>query len=320
MNREEQRQLLAEQTALRRFIAEIPATDVLDRDSFEARLRSVQQRLAEVQVDTRAPARARLTFRGRPVIGSHGIFAEFGMSATKAFTDAVAMVAAGFGRELAGTEPIPDRDQCQLLITSTAVGSFGFELEEHLEQPLLLDDESVVAQALTQTQELLAATTGSDDELTEAVAGIDPRVVSALRGFLEKLADNDAVCAMEYGDRRLGFRDVAQVRRGAERLAAGNRHEESTRFKGAFQGVLPKRRTFEFKRSGDDVVIVGKIGSDIANPDVLNRHLHECTEIEVVATRLGNGHPRYVLNQEPEWTGRADSGAGEQALWPTGGA
>lgn len=302
MNREEQRQLLAEQTTLRKLIDEIPADDVLDRASFEARLQSVEQRLAQVQADTRAPVRARLTFRGRPVIGTHGIFAEFGLSATTAFTDAVALVAAGFGRELAGTGPIPDRNQCQLLITGTALGSFGFELEEHRDQPLLLEDESIVAQALAQTQELLAATMGSDDDLTEAVAGTDPRVVNAIRGFMEKLADNEAVCAMEYRDRRLAFGDVEQVRRGLERLATENVYTEPKRFRGEFQGVLPKRRTFEFKLSAEDRVIVGKIGSSIANPDMLNRHLYKAIDIEVVATRLGSGRPRYVLNQEPNWS------------------
>ncbi len=32
--------------------------------------------------------------------------------------------------------PIPNRDQNQLLITNTAVGSFGFELEEYCAEQL----------------------------------------------------------------------------------------------------------------------------------------------------------------------------------------
>lgn len=301
MNRDEYRQLLAERGSLLRIVEDIPADAVLDRGSFDARLREVTQQLAVVEADTRAPARARLTFRGRPVVGSHGIFAKFGMEATRAFTDAVSMMAAALARPLASTGPIPNRDQNQLLITSTAVGSFGFEMEEHREGQLLLDDESAVAEALEQTQRLLEGTVGTDDELTDAAAGINPRVIIAFKGFLDVLATNEALCALEYGDRKFAFRDVGQVRCGSERLAQENLHEEQHDFTGEFQGILPKRRTFEFKLA-DDTVISGKIGQQIDDPDALNQHLHKSTHIIVAATRLGNGQPRYVLNQQPVWS------------------
>jgi hypothetical protein len=189
MNRDEHRLLVSERDSLRRILEGIPEEDVLDRGSFEARLHEVERDLTSIAADTRTPARARLTFRGRPVIGSHGIFAEFGMTATKAFTDVVSRLAAG---PLAPTGPIPDRDQNQLLITSTAIGSFGFELEEYREEPLLLADESAVAQALERTQQLLEGTAGSDDDLADAAAGVDPRAIAALRGFLDTLAKHEA--------------------------------------------------------------------------------------------------------------------------------
>jgi hypothetical protein len=301
MNRDEYRQLLAERSSLQSMLAGIPVDAVLDRGSIEARLHEVVRQITAVEADTRAPARARLTFRGRPVVGSHGIFAEFGMAAVKAFTDAVSMMAAALARPLAPTGPIPNRDQNQLLITSTAVGSFGFEIEEHREGQLLLDDESAVAEALAQTQRLLEGTVGTDDELTDAAAGVDPRVIVALEGFLNTLATSEAVCALEYGDRKFSFQDVGEIRSGAKRLAQDNLHEEEESFDGEFQGILPKRRTFEFKLAGEDTVIAGKIGSNIADPDALNRHLHRKTRITVGATRVGKGRPRYVLNQEPVW-------------------
>ena len=45
--------------------------------------------------------RQSLTFNGLPVIGSHGIFADFGMKAVSSFTDAVATVAASLSAPLA---------------------------------------------------------------------------------------------------------------------------------------------------------------------------------------------------------------------------
>ncbi len=301
MNRDENAQLLAEQSTLRQLLDETPQEDVLERQSLEARLRSVEQRLAALEADTRLPARVKLTFRGKPVVDSHGIFAEFATAATKAFTDTVVMLAAGMSGPLAGVGRIPNREHNQLLITSTAVGSFGFELEEYREQTPLLEEESVVALALAQTQALLAGTAGSDDELTEVVAGADPRVINAARSFLETMASNEAVCTLDYGGHRFAFHDVAEVKRGVERLSQENVHEETQRLTGEFQGVLPKRRTFEFKLADEDRVIIGKVGAGIENPDVLNRHLHQTTTIELVATRLGRGRPKYVLKTEPQW-------------------
>ena len=301
MTRDEYRHLLAQRSSLQRMLVGIPAGDVLDRGSVEARLLEVQQQLDAVPPDTRAPARARLTFRGRPVVGSHGIFAEFGLAATRAFTEAVTTMAASLARPLASSGPIPDRDQNQLLITSTAMGSFGFELEEYRDGPILFDDDCAVAKALEQTQELLEGTAGSDDELTDAAAGVDPRVISRIREFLEALATNDAVCALEFGEKVFRFQDVGQVRCGLARLAQDNLHEDQESFTGEFQGVLPKRRTFEFKIAGEDTVITGKIGPGISDPDTLNQHLHETTNIAVAATRVGNGRPRYVLYQPPAW-------------------
>jgi hypothetical protein len=311
MNQEERCHLLAEQATLRQLVDETPEDNVLDRRSLEARLDEVDSCLQVEEPDAREPARARITFRGKPVVGSHGVFAKFGLKATQAFADAVTMLAAGMSMPLAGVGPIPGRDQNELLITRTAAGSFGFELEEYREQPLLLDDDSAIALALEQTQELLEGTIGTDDELTEAVAGIDPRAMTALRDFLETVAKGEAVCTVQYRRRRVSFRDVQQVKRGAERLVQENVHEEEQTFEGEFQGVLPKRRAFEFRRTDEDVVITGRIGPDIENPDKLNRHLHEKTRITLIATRLGRGRPKYVLKAEPKWDQESGSKDGK---------
>jgi hypothetical protein len=302
MNRHEANQLLAERSALERMIADTPADEVIDLRSLQARLDAVNRELEMQPQDTREPVKARLTFRGRPVVGSHGIFAEFGVTATKAFTDAIALLAASFETDLAATGPIPNRTQNQLLITSTAVGSFGFELEEHREDFLPPEEESALAQALNKAQELLhGAACGSDDELTEAASGQDPRAVAALRDFLKKLADNEAVCAVTVGEKAFSFSDVGEVQRSLTRLGKENLHEQPKSFSGAFQGALPKRRTFEFRVAGTGEVIAGKIGSTITEPGLINRHLEQPVDICLVETRVGQGRPRYVLNELPRW-------------------
>ena len=71
MNTEQRNFLLAERETVKRMLAKTPATALLTRMSDEARLRNIEAELAALPADGRSPARARLTFNGLPVIGSH---------------------------------------------------------------------------------------------------------------------------------------------------------------------------------------------------------------------------------------------------------
>ena len=302
MNLQEYKRLLAERVSLQRLLEEIPVEDVLDRSSLQSRLEIVEQELEQVTPPTREPARARLTFRGRPVVGQHGIFAEFGAKATSAFSEAVAKIAAGLSGNLAPMGPIPNRDESRLLITGTAIGSFGFELEEApLGNQLNFGEDTIAGQALELTQNLLKSTVGSDDDLADSAVATDPRAVAAIRSFLELLANNEAVCALNVNDKLFQFKDVGEVRRGVERLSQDNLHEEETQLTGEFQGVLPKARSFEFKIAASQEVVRGKVSPTIRSPDNINNHLHQSLTIDVLATRVGTGKPRYVLLKLPEW-------------------
>ena len=301
MNNEDRQHLLAERTFLQRLLAKTPATARLTRMSDEARLRKVEAQLAALPADERTPARARLTFDGVPVIRSHGIFADFGMKAVSSFTEAVASVAASLSAPLAAMGPIPNRDQNQLLITSTAVGSFGFELEEYRAEQLALEEASPVATALERTQALLQSTLGNDDELADIASETDPRALDKVRTFLKVLADNSAVCALQYGGSGVRFTDVGQVSRSLARLAADNLHESEEQLRGVFVGVLPNSRSFEFRLASDGQIIRGKVSPRVQNVDAINDHLHSAVQIDVTRTQVGNGRPRYLMTQMPQW-------------------
>lgn len=310
MNRDEYGHLLAERGALQRILEGIPSESVLVRRSFLARLDDVEHRIEAAGSTLYRPAQARLMFRGQPVVGGRAISADFGTSATKAFVDAVVAAAAGLTGPLAHAGPIPNRDRYQLLITSTVVGSFGFDLEEHRPDQFLLPGESPVAIALVRIQDLFRSVIDTDDQLADAAVSVHPRALATVRSFLELLVRNDAVCSVEVGDTAVSFRDVGQVRRSLERLSQDNLREERRTFVGTLQGVLPARRTFEFRASDGDDVITGKVGPGIEDPDVLNQHLHQPTRIQVTAVRVGRGRPRYVLNELPVWSGQNGSGRG----------
>jgi hypothetical protein len=198
--------------------------------------------------------------------------------------------------------PIPNRNESRLLITGTALGSFGFELEEApVGDQLDFGEEAVAGQALELTQNLLRGTLGTDDELADSAVATDPRAITAVRSFLELLATNEAVCALQYNDKVFQFNDVGEVRRGVERLSQENLLEEEAHLTGEFQGVLPKSRSFEFKIAESQEIIRGKVIAAIASPDQINNHLNESITIDVLATRVGTGKPRYVLLRLPDW-------------------
>jgi hypothetical protein len=110
------------------------ASDVISRMGLESRLKTAQEAIAGYN-PLELPKKARLTFRGRPVVGSHGASAEFAAKASSFFTDAFSAVVAGISESLRYMGPIPDKEKNQLLITGTAIGSFGFEFELPKLQP-----------------------------------------------------------------------------------------------------------------------------------------------------------------------------------------
>jgi hypothetical protein len=300
MNRREHLQLRAEKTALERMIAATPVDDILDRGSLVARLEEIEQRIAELEREEREPARVRLTFRGRPVIGSHGIFAEFGTRAVSSFAESVTAMAASLARPLFAMGPIPQRDQHQMLITSTAPGSFGFELEEHRTGQLPAGEPSAVARAIDRTRRLLQGTLGSDEDLADSASEVDSRALDKVRAFLQTLVDDEAVCTMQVGDAQVRFSDVGQVRISLQRLSRENLREEEQILTGALQGVLPDGRVFEFKLADTGQVIRGKLGAGVPDASALHQHLHGLTRIKVMVRRVGSGRPRYVLLEPPQ--------------------
>lgn len=262
--------------------------------SLEARKKEVEDAIASQAVPSREPARVKLTFRGRPVVEeSYGIFAEFGAAAVKSFAEAVAAIGVSKSGPLGQRGAIPNRDDYRLLITGTTVGSFGFELEEAPKD--IFHELSPVESAIEQAKAIMESSVGSDDELADAVSEIDPRALEVLRAFLKIMADQEAVCTLEFKDKIFRFTDVGQVRRSEKRLSQDNIHEEDREITGTFQGILPNRHIFEFLVKDTGEVISSKVGPAIDDAGQINHALEKLTRIYVHTTRVGTGRPRYVL-------------------------
>jgi hypothetical protein len=292
--------LASEVQELESLLATIPAGNLIERMSLESRLTAVREALAALPSQHIA-RKARLTFRGRPVLGSHGVAADFGAKAAGAFSDAFATVAAALDNGLRNMGPIPGRDKNQLLITGTAIGSFGFEFElPTSEQPCLFpDEEEKKAQLAMETIESLfrLSASGSDDEVAEVIEEVSPRAVRKVHEFLDFLVQQQAWCALEFGDRKFRYEDHAQIKAACERLKDENIQERKENYQGEFQGVLPASRTFEFKLlDPEEGLLKGKIDKALGDPDLLNREwLHKPTTVTFHVVQVGQGRPRYVL-------------------------
>lgn len=300
MDRDERMHRESELTFLRQRLESLPENARIMRMSTQSRIRDLESRLERAPaMASSAPARVRLAFNGAPVIGSHGIYADFGVKALSAFNDAISAVAASLQAPLAPMGPIPARGEHQLLITRTVHGSFGFELEECPKEEGADGRLSGVARALENMERLLEGSLGSDDDLADSLAETDPRALDKIVGFLQLLSENQAVCTMQSKGRSIRFSDVGQLRTSLARLATDNRHEETVVLNGTLLGVLPCSRTFEF-RSVDNELIKGRISQTIDEPESLNSFLGKELVVHMLKATVGEARPRYQLVREPE--------------------
>jgi len=216
--------ITSEITELESLLASIPAADIIDRMSLEARLKKAKAELATMP--QQVTQKARLTFRGKPIFGSHGMVADFGARAVNAFSDAFATIAVALNEGLRDTGPIPDKDKNRLVLTGTAIGSFGFEFELPVEEPTLFSEDVTTAQkTMTKIESLFRRTAeGSDDEIAEIIEEVHPRAVKKVHEFLELLVQQEAWCALEFADRSFRYANYAQIKNSpCDRLVLTNR-------------------------------------------------------------------------------------------------
>ena len=253
MNIHEYRFLLSERATLKDLIAQAPPGSIITRMGLESRLKEVQAEIESYEANSiveHSPdvVDARLTFGGKPVIGQHGILTDFGAKALTAFEKAVASVGASQDGHLNWMGPIPNRDAYRQLITGTAYGSFGFQFEDSS----LHDEKSVpynpqASSAVKMIMKVLQASVETQDnsELADLLGDFNRRAIKDVCEFLEIVAKNEAVCALEIGDEDMRFYDTEQVRRSAERLGRIE-SEEVVELVGQFKGFLPYRGRVEF--------------------------------------------------------------------------
>lgn len=289
--------LRAEISQVQALLDETPLENVIDRFTIKQRLEELQSELNVRSDDRQEPERLFLTFRGYPVIGRRAISADFAGKATTTFQDAFSAILAAINARLRYSGPIPDKGQFPLMITGTASGSFGFEMELPQDAPDLFGEPICSSDAVKKFKDLLRVSAlGSDDDISDIVEEIHPRAVRKVADFLSVLSKHSAWCGVEFRNDFFRYDDLDSLKLSEARLRKENIVERTETYHGEFQGFLPVGRNFEFKVFDDGFVLKGRLGDSIEDILALNRDwLHKPINVRFNVVQVGQGRPRFTL-------------------------
>jgi hypothetical protein len=292
--REQESFVRAQIASVAELLADVPTHDVIGRPGLEHRLQELRAELETLNRVPRAePAIVELTFRGAPVVGSHGIEASFAAKIISAFRTTISTIAADIeGRLTAETGRLPTTDR--MLITGCALGSFGFRLEE-ADPQILTEEPSLVSQSIRQAKAILAGCATSDEALADALGDAAPRVLNPIREFLTCLKNADATCTMALPNERFQLQNANEIEQALERASA-EVEEETITANGVLRGVLPDTRKFEF-RHDDGTLFAGKIDRTVEDPESLIAFQRQPCSATILIRKVGRVRlvRRYVL-------------------------
>ena len=256
--------LRAEVGTLTRLIEATDPDDV-SRIGLRHRLAEVNNELALATQRVEMQAEVSLLFRGSPVVDQRGIEAAFLSNAVEKFQKLVARAsAAGSGKPLHPTGPIPDAARSKLFVTDTARGSFGVVLQELADENTPLTEPSPLRRAVVEVTRLMAAASTDDEAFSEHASDVDATVMSDLGAFLKYVHDSGARLRVHAGDTKASLDDSEVLWSATERVVS-TRFEELDEERDGRLYVLPGRRKFELRAEGGETVAgaVGK-GVDVA--------------------------------------------------------
>jgi hypothetical protein len=237
-------------------------------DSLGAMQFQQQSEALEAELETLAERPEKLAslavfFGGEPVLGNHGVKADF---AGKALEDLQGFVKRRFavaetGGALGARGRVPLGTSADLLVTGVRRGSFGFVLEEAAVneptvQTALVDTVDEAARMVSQ----LASP--NDEDFEEAAALLDNRSLAAVRNFFETLDKAGASVRIVEGDRDFSI-GSADVRRAFTRTSSMNVIEREPQVLRGRLHLLPRSRRFEFDLLGTGEVIAGTVASGL---------------------------------------------------------
>ena len=161
---------------------------------------------------------AELLFGGRAVNGSLGIEAKFASAVSESYQGRVSNRHCGrLHPSIGGTGRRPGEQGSRLFLTARPRGSFGLRLSLPQAQDFIAAQQ--VSEAMEELTSLVESAAAGDAPFAQGVERFHPRVLVALKRFLETLVDRETTVTIRSGQREtsLGPRSSkggAQSRRG----------------------------------------------------------------------------------------------------------
>lgn len=262
--------LESEKNQLVKLLSDAETTDPLGALSLKSRLDSIDHELEIIQTRDQNQASIAMLFYGKPVLGSHGIDAEFASKAIQEYQAALSkhMVSVS-GGNLGSRGPIPEHNLSKLNIVDVVHGSFGFHLEEASDG----NDElfhTALKLSVDQITQFLKGMTAEKKSLFEDVmARIDTRTFVSIKSLLSLVYREGASFKILDETEEHNF-DVTKIYRAYERLQSVELAEEEITLVGTLIGVVPFGRRFEFKSAETGDIIAGVVGEKFS-ADYLER-------------------------------------------------
>ena len=285
----------------------IAEEDPIGHHQFSQLVNELEGKLAAMpQAILQAPATVALFFGGRPVVGSHGIQAEFSGKAVAGFQKIVSQrfAAQEFG-PLSARGRVPLKDSSQMLVTDVVRGSFGFVLQsalgESASEAMDAVPEIELKAVVDQVAGSLSRIAAEDGALfDEAVADIDDRQKGALTEFFKLLDDSGATLRIVEGERDFELTQAA-ISRARARVENLQIREEIKEISGHVAGWTDYAGTFELIEHNTRDVLRGTVTREALDRarsermEPYHKHVRANIRVREVTTRAREPKLAYTL-------------------------
>lgn len=260
------------------------------------------QLMAMPDVIAQAPAGVALFFGGRPVVGSHGIHADFSSKALDSFQKIVSQrYAAEELGPLATRGRVPLKDNTHLLITDIVRGSFGFVLQAAAPSNEAEAADTSLKTVVDKVASTISRLAAQDDMMfDEAVAEIDERQKSTLSEFFKLLDTEGATMRLVEGERDFEL-NSASVKRARNRVEQLQITDHTQEFAGQIAGWTDVSAKFELRLHNTREVIQGNVTTDALERvategfEPYHKHVRASMKVREVKARNRTTKTAYTL-------------------------
>lgn len=253
-----------------RISAASGASDIVAMMNYQTRFDVICEELEEAERLDAQTAEVAVLFDGAPVVGTSAIDAGFAAQALLHFQGIVTrLFAASLKGQLNSKGKIKGAELAQLNLRGLATGSFGFVLEEKEAQQSSVI-KTPLREAIEEAADLFEEFSQvDDDDFLVDIDDINPRVFNELAKFFGHLEKNEATLKTNFPDKSYSF-DREAISRAYTRISDSNVSIVEEVWVGTLVGLSPIKRTFDFRKRGEEAIISGKFGHQISQ-DYLER-------------------------------------------------